>query len=230
MGTVWKILLWWVLFGGTHILGSALPVRRFLIHRFGLWAFKGIYSVVALITLLQLSFVYFLDRHAGPELFAPLPGSRLATQAVMFISLLILGQAFAASNPMATVAEMTGRLEPRARGIHRVTRHPMNFGFFLFGAAHCLSNRHLGDWIFFGGFVVYAVASAVHQDRRILAAGPEPAKRFLAETSLVPFSAILAGRQRLAPGEYSLLAAGVSVAAFIVLRLGHASLFGGFGS
>ena len=230
MGAVSKILFWWALFGGTHILGSSLPVRNFLIKRFGLPAFKGIYSLVALVTLFQLGLVYFLDKHAGSALFVPPAGMRLTTQVLMFFALMALGQAVATPNPMTTVAEMRGQYADRARGIQRVTRHPMNFAFALFGAAHCLSNPSEGDWVFFGGFVVYAVASAVHQDRRTFATGPGEIRQFQAQTSFLPFMAILSGRQRFAPREYSLMALGVSVGVFVVLRLSHATLFGGFGS
>jgi len=229
MGTVSKILLWWVLFGGTHILGSTLPVRTSVIKRIGLPAFKGLYSLVALATLLPLSFVYFLDKHSGAALFVSPPGMKTATQVLMFFALLVLGQAIATVNPMGTMAEMSGKHMDRARGIQRVTRHPMNFAFALFGLAHCLSNPHEGDLVFFGGFVVYAVASAFHQDRRTFATGPEAVRQFQAQTSYVPFAGILSGRQRLAPEEYSLAALGVSVAVFVVLRLFHGTLFGGFG-
>jgi uncharacterized membrane protein len=204
-------------------------VRSYLIRRFGLPAFKGLYSLVALVTLLQLSFVYFRDKHAGAALFVPPAGMKLAAQALMFLALLVLGQAIATSNPMATAAEMSGKYLDRARGIQRVTRHPMNLAFALFGTAHCLVNPSEGDWIFFGGFVVYAAASSLHQDRRTFATGPEEIRQFQAQTSLLPFGAILAGKQRLAPGEYSFVALAVSVGTFFALRLAHHALFGGFG-
>jgi uncharacterized membrane protein len=228
MGTVLKLVLGWLLFGGTHLLGSSLKVRGFLVRRLGLPAFKGIYSLVALATLVPLSLAYFLDKHAGAALFAPTAAMRTATQVLMFLAVMVLGQALATSHPMTTLAELKGSHADRPRGIQRVTRHPMNFAFALFGAAHCLSNPSEGDWIFFGGFVVYAVASAVHQDRRTFATGPEEIRRFQARTSLLPFGAILSGRQSLAPGEYSPVALAVSVAAFVALRWAHPFLFGGF--
>jgi uncharacterized membrane protein len=95
--------------------------------------------------------------------------------------------------------------------------------------AHSLVNPTVGDWIFFGGFVVYGILSAIHQDRRVLAAGPEQAKRFVAETSALPFVAILAGRQRLALREFSLMGLLAAVILVAVLRFFHGSWFGGFG-
>jgi uncharacterized membrane protein len=227
MGTVPKLLLWWILFGGTHILGSTVPVRGFLIRRIGLPAFKGLYSLVAVATLIPLSFIYFGDKHAGAALFTPPPVARTVTQVLMFFALVVMGQAVATTNPMGTMAELSGKHLDRARGIQRVTRHPMNLAFALFGLAHCLSNPWEGDWIFFGGFVVYAVASSIHQDRRTLAAGPEAVRQFQAQTSCLPFAAILSGKQRFAPGEYSVAALGISLAVFALLLLFHGALFGG---
>ena len=54
----------------------------------------------------------------------------------------------------------------QGRGIQRITRHPGNFAFALFGIGHMLSSPRVGDWIFFGGFVVYGIVSSMHQDRR----------------------------------------------------------------
>jgi len=39
------VLLWWFLFGGTHVLGSVAPVRGFLIEKLGTQGFKGAYSL-----------------------------------------------------------------------------------------------------------------------------------------------------------------------------------------
>ena len=44
------ILFWWLMFGGTHIIGSSIPVRTFVIRRIGKLGFKGFYSLVGLAT------------------------------------------------------------------------------------------------------------------------------------------------------------------------------------
>ena len=80
------------------------------------------------------------------------------------------------------------------------------------------------------GFVVYGVLSAVHQDKRTLATGREEVKRFQSDTSFVPFGAILAGKQQLAVAEYNRAAFAVSAIVFILLRVFHERIFGGFGA
>lgn len=228
MGPEAKIFLWWILFGGTHILGSSLPVRTFLINRIGNQPFKGIYSLVSFATFIPLCYVYFTNKHVGAALFDNLPGAIWITQALMLLALIVLVQGYTTSNPLSTQAEMTGAYGSGPRGIQRITRHTQNLAFFLFGLAHCVSLPFVGDWIFFGGFVVFATLSGIHQDRRVLAAGPDEAKVFLEETSAIPFAAIISGRQKLVWSEFSLIGLVIALVLFFVLRYFHSSLLGGF--
>ncbi len=230
MRDVWCILLWWFLFAGTHMIGSTEPVRRFLIRNIGMLGFKGLYSLVALATFAPLCYVYFSHKHAGPLLFTALYGHRLAAQALMLLALVVLAQSLVTPSPLTTLSELTGSFNDRARGIQRVTRHPQNFGFAIFGFAHVLANPYAGDCLFFGGFVVYGVLSAMHQDKRTLATGREEIKQFQSDTSFVPLAAILTGKQRPALAEYSFPALAASLIIFIILRLLHGRVFGGFGS
>ena len=77
--------------------------------------------------------------------------------------------------------------------------------------------------------MVYGVLSALHQDRRARVTGPEAVKQFQAETSFVPFAAILTGKQRLAFSEYHVIGVVVALGLYITLSIFHGLLFGGFG-
>jgi uncharacterized membrane protein len=104
----------------------------------------------------------------------------------------------------------------------------MNTAFALFGLAHMLSNPTAGDWIFWGGFVVYAILSAIHQDRRVLVSGPEEFRVFYEESSFLPFLAVLRRRQRLALDEIRWIAVAVAIALFGLIRWLHPVVIGGF--
>ena len=229
MGAEAKILIWWLLFGGTHIIGSSIRLRTSLIGTLGLAGFKALYSVVAIATFLPLCYVYFSEKHAGVQLFTPTIELHYLSQVLILFALITLLQGLMTLNAQTTLAELTGRFPEEARGIQRITRHPQNFSFALFGIAHCLVLPFVGDWLFFGGFLVYGILSALHQDRRTRATGPEAVKQFQTDTSLIPFAAILSGKQRLALGEYNIIGVVVAVGLFITLRIFHGSLFGGFG-
>ena len=220
------ILLWWVLFGGTHVLGSSVPVRTALSGKLGTKGFKALYSVVSFATFVPLVYVFFTHKSAGAMLFRPPAGMMRVTEALMFLAFIVLAQGMITPSPMTTAAEMSGEYSDKARGIQRITRHPGNFAFALFGVAHMLSNSYVGDWFFFGGFVVFGLVSALHQDRRTLAGGREEIARFQADTSALPFAAIITGRQRLAPGEYSKGALVVGIVLAAVIWYFHANLFG----
>jgi uncharacterized membrane protein len=229
MGAEAKIVLSWLMFGGTHIIGSSIRVRTYLIETLGLICFKVLYSVIAFATFLPLCYVYFLEKHAGIQLFTPTIELHYLAQALILFSFITLFQGLMTLNTQTTLAELTGRFPEQARGIQRITRHPQNFSFSLLGIAHCLVLPFVGDWLFFGGFVVYGVLSALHQDRRARVTGPEAVKQFQAETSFVPFAAILTGKQRLAFSEYHVIGVVVALGLYITLSIFHGLLFGGFG-
>jgi uncharacterized membrane protein len=223
------ILFWWLMFGGSHVAGSSIPVRNFFINRIGMLGFKLLYSLVALMTFVPLCYVYFNSRHTGYLFYNPGYFIKLLVHFIMLAAFIVLLQALVTPNPMTTLAEFSGRAINQAQGIQRITRHPQNFAFGLFGLAHMLAVPYVGDWIFFGGFIVYGIVSGWHQDRRQLAGGTESTKQFLADTSALPFGAIIRGKQRLMLGEYYPPALAASVVLFILIRLLHPMLIGGFG-
>ena len=95
----------------------------------------------------------------------------------------------------------------------------------LFGVAHLLVNGSLADVVFFGGFPLFVWIGTRHQDARL--ARDRPGYRDLvAQTSLLPFGAIVAGRQRLVTAElpWRAIVAGLLLAA--VVRRWHGTLFG----
>jgi len=184
---------------------------------------------VALATFIPLCYVFFTHRHAGIFFYTHGYFLQVLAQLLMLAALVILLQAFTTVNPMSTKAELFGKYIHSGFGIQRVTRHPQNFAFGLFGLAHLLVNPYVGDWIFFGGFIIYGIVSAMHQDRRILAIGHVQAKQFIADTSALPFAAIVGGKQRFGLDEYYPPALAAAMVLFILMRLLHPMLFGGFG-
>lgn len=90
----------------------------------------------------------------------------------------------------------------------------------MFASAHALLVPTLAMAIYFTGFALLSLLGAVLQDRKLLRRHGDAYARYLDVTSLLPFVAILQGRQRLAPGEgllrRSLIAAGVATLLGIV--------------
>lgn len=221
-----SILFWWLLFAGTHLCGSSPAVRTPLIAKLGLLGFKGIYALVALATFLPLCSVYARHKHAGALLFVPDRTLLAATEVLMLAALAVLAQGLATPGPLSSRAELGGRFRKEVRGILRVTRHPQSLAFVLFGFSHLLVNPFGADLIFFGGFVIFGIAGAILQDRRLRIGGSPEIREYLAATSALPFAAILTGRQRLAAREYSRTALVAALLLFVALQVFHPRLFG----
>ena len=71
-------------------------------------------------------------------------------------------------------------------------------GTFMLGTAHALLASHLNGTIVFSSLAFLAVAGALHQDDKLLQRGGEAYRHYLETTSMVPFAAIVSGRQRIA--------------------------------
>jgi len=228
MSLTMKLLVWWGLFGGSHLLLSSGPVRGRLIEGIGLKAFKGVYTLIALATFTGLFWMYFHNKHAGALILDRSLPARHVTELIMLVAVLFIAMAHGAVNPASTAADMSGIRPSSPVGIQRITRHPLNTGFALFGLSHMLVNGTVGDWIFWGGFPVFALVSAWHQDRRMLGSRDPAFRAFYERTSFFPFVAILSGRQSMVWGEVRWRGAVIGVVLYVALRLVHPRLMGGF--
>jgi uncharacterized membrane protein len=223
------VALWALVFVGTHVGLATHAMRARLVARLGEGGFFGLYSMVASVTFGMLVAYYAAHRFDGA------PGLALGTHPfarALLIATIGAGIALAVAGlvayPRMPVA-LFGRSVGEPRGIERITRHPFFAGTALLGIAHALLATHLTGTVLMGALALLAIAGARHQDAKHLRRHGRPYADYLAATSMVPFAAIVAGRQRLAWREQPLgaLAAGVVVA--VALRAVHASLFAGGG-
>jgi uncharacterized membrane protein len=113
-----------------------------------------------------------------------------------------------------------------ARGIVRVTRHPIMWAILLWAAVHILARGDLASLVFFGGFLAVAALGTVLMDARKAATLGADWQRFAAVTSNVPFAAIVGGRNRARFGEIGWKRVGVGLALYLVLLAAHPYLFG----
>jgi len=219
------LLLWWALFGGTHIVLSSARFRPKLVAQLGERPFLGLYSLVAFATLIPLFVYYFRHKHAGPQLwttFGPHLLARDLNLVFMALAFVLLICGLVSRPPSAMMTSGT----PTPYGITRITRHPTFAAFFLFGLAHCLVNGTIGDLIFFGGFFVFAWVGAWHQDTRKVVEVPGYAE-FKAATSFIPFAAILSRKQPFPRGELRWGVILLALVVFYVVRAYHPHFFGG---
>ena len=213
-------------FVGTHFLLSH-PLRRRLVGAMGEGPFLGLYSLVALLTLGWLAFAYW-STPATPFLWHVGQGLWIAATIVMlFASILFVGSLV--GNP-ALPSPGTSRAVPtEPRGVFAITRHPMMWGFTLWGLVHIAVLPTVANIILAGAIVVLALAGSVLQDRKKEDLLPLAWPQWKARTGFVPFAAPLRGRVRLArtwPGLAALIG---GILLWLVASWAHSPL-GGWGA
>lgn len=207
-------------FVGGHFVSNT-PLRGAAARAFGERGYLALYSAAAFATLGWMIWAY---------LRAPLqplwPGLRLLPLAVMPVALVLVVAAVSSRNPTAVMQAGALKSPEPARGIVRITRHPMMWGVMLWATAHVLARGDLAAAVFFGGFFALAALGTVAIDARKHAGLGEDWKRFAAVTSNLPFGAIASGRNRLVWREIGWARAVVALAAYAVLVFAHPFLFG----
>jgi uncharacterized membrane protein len=213
------------LFVGTHVGLATRRLRAALVARLGGGGFFALYTLVATVSFAAMIGYYAAHRFEGA------PGPALGAVAAArwpLMALIVAGVMLTAAGltvyPRLAVALFDQPIgEPR--GIERITRHPFFCGVALFGVAHVLLATRLIGAVLAAELAVLAIVGARHQDAKILARRGRPYADYLAATSIVPFAAIVAGRQRLIWSElpYGSLATGVGVA--LALRAVHDVIF-----
>jgi uncharacterized membrane protein len=222
------IAIWATLFVATHLVISSDSVRTRIIARVGEQPFRGIYSLVAIGTLIPLIMTFMRHKHAGPMLWYLRDShtARGVTWLLMFAALILLVASLIKPNPGAIGAPaLTG--DGSAHGVQKLTRHPGFVAFSLFGFAHMLMNGWLGDVIFFGTFPALGILGGLHQDQRKLRELGENYRRFVEQTSFFPGAALISGRQHWTLADVPWLAIASGIVLGLILVYFHPYWFGG---
>ena len=221
---LWNTGLGSAFFLASHLYLSSTSARGWLVGRLGENGFRGLYSLLALLGLGVMITGYVQASH-GHFLWIPGHGLRHLPLLLMPVALILIVGGVLAPNPSAVgMTNALDQAEP-ARGVLRITRHPVMWGIALWSLAHILANGDLASLLFFGGFLLTALLGAWHLDRRMAAGQGERWRRFATVTSYTPFLALIKGRQRWRWGEL-LRPALFGLGAFILLLLLHPWLFG----
>lgn len=200
---------------------SNTPLRPALVRAVGENGYLALYSLLAFATLGWMIHAYPIAGyvHLWPKL-------RHLPALVMPFACVLVVLGVASRNPTAVKQEALLRDADPARGIIRVTRHPVMWGFMLWSGVHILARGDLAALVFFGGFFVLAASGTVLIDRRKAQAQGPDWQRFAAVTSNIPFVAIAQGRNRLVWREIGAWRPAAGIALYAGLMLLHPWLFG----
>jgi uncharacterized membrane protein len=179
----------------------------------GEWPYRGLYSLVAFGTLGWMIWAY---AQAPREII--FPGWRNAAYVLLPVAFVLIACGYW-RNPTMVGADKLLRSEDPARGVIRITRHPIMWGLMLWAAAHIVARGDSKGLVFFGAFLLLALVGTLSMDSR-KRSNPDWA-RFAAVSSHVPFVAIAQGRNRLVWREIGWLRPALGLAAFCLVLLIH---------
>ncbi|HSA69839.1 MAG TPA: NnrU family protein [Burkholderiales bacterium] len=199
-------------FLATHFITST-PLRPALVSAMGEWPYRGAYSTIALITLVWMAWAY-----AGAPREQLWTGSREIPYVLMPLAFVLIACGYW-RNPTMVGADKLLKSGDPARGIIRITRHPIMWGLMLWAAAHIVARGDLKSLVFFGGFLLLALVGTLSMDAR-KRANPDWG-RFAAVTSHVPLVAIAQGRNRLDLHEIGWLRPAIGLAVFFAVLAFH---------
>ena len=211
-----------LVFLATHFVAST-PVRGSLVEAVGEKLYLGAYSLVSFVTIGWMVWAYL---RAPFQPLWQIPGVKLWPLVVMPFSLILITSGVMTKNPSAVGQAAALKAQDAATGILRVTRHPVMWGIALWAAVHLVARGDVASLVFFGSFLILALAGTALIDARKADALGEDWVRFSAVTSNVPFTAIVEGRNRFALAEIGAGRILVALAVYGIVVLIHSWLFG----
>ncbi len=220
MDSTLHLVLATVVFLGLHVVPST-PLRALAVRLVGEGPYLGLFSLLSAAGLVWMSVAY-----GRAPMDALWPAQHFVPVFVLPFAFVLLACGLLARNPTATGQSGVLRHGDAARGILRITRHPVMWAIMLWAGSHMLAVGSLRSVVFFGGLLLLAAAGTTLQDARKAKALGEDWKRFAASTSNIPFVAIAQGRTRLVWQEIGWWRPAVGLALFGVVLYFHAWLFG----
>ena len=208
-------------FLATHYIASS-PLRDVLVKSMGR-AYLALYSLVAFAILGWMIWAFY---HAPFVNLWYAVALRPVPLVVMPIALVLAVCALATPNPKMVGREKLLKSAQPARGILRITRHPLMWGLALWAVSHIVARGDMAALIFFGTFAVLALSGTWLIDRHKAATLGASWAHFAAVTSNVPFAAIAGGRNQFRLAEIGWWKVVLGLALYVVFLVFHHALFG----
>ncbi len=208
-----------LLFVITHLGISSTALRGVLAKGLGDRGFMGLYSMLAFASLGFLVYAYAGSPHTA-FVYGPSIALNWIAVVVMPFAIMLLVGGVTVRNPSAVMQDQSVHDPDVVHGFLRITRHPVQMAIFLWAIAHLAANGDLASVWFFGGLGLVSGLGMWLMDRKKAAALGEDWRRFAMQTSVIPFGAIVAGRNRLVFSEIWIPIV-VGFALWIVLLWAH---------
>lgn len=209
-----------------HLLVSGTALRGALVGTIKEGPYMGLFSLASVGGIVWLSMAYGDAKGLGPVYWDLGPGARHAGLLIMLLALLLVVPGLLTPNPTSVKQEGALDKPDAVKGMLRITRHPFLWGVSIWALGHLLANGDLPSVILFGSMLALGVFGTVSIDAKRRKALGAKWDAFAAQTSNVPFGAILTGRQKLSLGEIGWWRLLLAVAIWAALLWAHPMLFG----
>lgn len=206
-----------------HLLISGTRVRDGLIARIGQGPYMGLFVVLSFAGLFWLGWAFGQARgsSANEVYWTVGSASRHIQMLLQLLAVVLIVIGLTTPNPTSVRQEKTIERPDVVKGILRVTRHPFLWGVAIWALGHLVVNGDRASLILFGSLLVLALSGTSSIDAKRKRALGEAWDGFAAQTSNVPFAAIVAGRQQLMLGEIGVWRILAAIAVYLALVLGH---------
>ncbi len=175
-----------VFFVGSHFLMSH-PLRRSLTGRLGEKGFLGLYSLVSLIGFGWMMWE-FSRAPMGAMYWAPTDLIWIVASILTLLAAILFAGSFSGNPALPdpggdSIRTLAAKVPT---GVFRVTRHPMMWGFALWGLSHMLVAPRMDSFLFNGSLVFLALAGSYGQDRKKAATMGNAWTKWERQTSYLP--------------------------------------------
>ena len=203
-----------------HVGISGTSLRDGAVARLGEGRFMLAFSIGSVVSIVLLVLAW---QNAETTFLWSAPAWLRWILALLMLPSFVLFMASHKRNPTAVGNKGLGE-EPR--GIQRVTRHPMLMSFAIWALVHVIANGDAAALVFFGAFLVTAAAGMPSIDAKLARRHGQAWAGFAAKTSILPFGAIMAGRNRLVLSEIGWMPPVVGLILWAALLHFHRAVFG----
>lgn len=144
---MWLLIFGLALFSGVHLVPAAIPdIRSKLVDKLGLWPFKGLFSILALLSLACIV-LGWRSMEPVPVYNTPYWG-RHATFLLVLLTFVLFVSPYIKTN------------------IRRIIRHPQLVGILLWSAGHLPANGDSRSMLLFTWLAAWAILEMMMISRR----------------------------------------------------------------
>lgn len=211
-----------------HLLVSGTRVRDAMTARIGEGPYTALFSLASVAGLAWVGVGYAAARAApwNASYWDVTPVTRHIQLGLMLIAVLFIVVGLTTPNPTSVKQEGALERPDVVKGMLRITRHPFLWGVALWAAGHLIVNGDRAGIVLFGAMLALALFGTSSIDAKRKRALGESWRAFAAQTSNLPFGAILSGRQTLKLGELGWWRIALALVIYAGLAFGHPHLFG----